>query len=90
MIWPSDLHCDWTVDCRRVARGENILLSEAVPLGWGQDAHRGGARLLEGVVAQGSDGEPAHSAKGLPVHSGHRFRSMHSIQETVWHRSLLS
>lgn len=56
------------MDCRRVARGENILLSEAVPLGWGQDAHRGGARLLEGVVAQGSDGEPAHSAKGLPVH----------------------
>lgn len=69
MIWPSDLHCDWTVDCRGVARAENVLLSEAVPLGRGQDAHRGCAGLLEGVVALGSYGEPAHHAKGLPVHN---------------------
>lgn len=62
VVQPGDLDGDRAEGGGRVARGEDILLPKTVPLGGRQDAHRRDARLLQGVMTLGSDGEPAHRA----------------------------
>lgn len=62
----GDLHGDGAEGRRGVPRTEDAFLPEAVPSDGRQDSHRGHARLLQGVMTLGGDGEPAHRAQRLP------------------------
>lgn len=73
MVQPGDLNSDGAGGGRRVARGEDVLLPETVPLGGRQDAHGGGTGLLQGVMTPGGDGEPAHSAQRLPGNNRYKL-----------------
>jgi len=66
VVWPGDLDRDGAVECRGVARAQDVLLLEAVPVGWGQHTHRRRARL-QGVVTLRRDDKFARRYNGLPT-----------------------
>ena len=59
VVRTGDLDRDRAVEHGGVARAEDVLLPEAVPVGWGQHAHRCRARLQQGVVTLRGDDKSA-------------------------------